>query len=384
AQNANKLYGQANPGFNAMYNGFVNGEGLSTSGIAGRPALTTLANENSGVGIYPITASLGTLSSTNYDFTFEGASLTIGKASMKIKVASATRMYGEANPRFTVEYSGFVNNETLTSGVFVGTPVISTAAVLNSPVGIYPITASVGTLDAVNYDFTFEQGLLTVTKAPLTLTAENKARKYGESNPAFTFQASGFMNSENWDNSGISGQPMLSTEANASSPAGKYAILLSNGSLNGGNYELSFVNGQLEIGKAMITVKAEDKSRIYGSANPQLTTTYTGFVNGENLGSSGITGAPALTTLATASSRAGIYSIAAGEGTLSAGNYEFQYAEGKLTIGKATLTITAENKSRKYGEANPSLTYTLNGFVLGEGVSNSDISGLPVLSTLIS
>jgi len=44
---------------------------------------------------------------------------------------------------------------------------------------------------------------------------------------------------------------------------------------------------------------------VYGEANPTLTATYTGFVNGETLGTSGATGAPGLSTAATATTGAG-------------------------------------------------------------------------------
>src|SRR5258708_20808663 len=93
--------------------------------------------------------------------------------------------------------------------------------------------------------------------------------------------------------------------------------------------------------KATLTVSAAAASRAFGAANPAFTGTYSGFVNGETLATSGVTGVPNLTTTATATSAAGDYSIVAAAGTLSAANYTFTFANGPLTVTKATLTGSA-------------------------------------------
>ena len=66
-----------------------------------------------------------------------------------------------------------------------------------------------------------------------------------------------------------------------------------------------------------------------------------------------LSGAPSLTCAATASSPVGPYTITAGPGSLSATNYGFSFVDGTLTIGQATLTVTADPRSRVYGAANP-------------------------------
>ncbi len=47
--------------------------------------------------------------------------------------------------------------------VVTGSPALTTTATSSSPAGAYPITATVGTLAAVNYSFTFGTGTLTIT-----------------------------------------------------------------------------------------------------------------------------------------------------------------------------------------------------------------------------
>src|SRR5439155_1057652 len=148
--------------------------------------------------------------------------------------------YGDANPAFSASYSGFKNSETLgTSGV-TGSPSLSTRATATSSVAgsPYVITAALGSLAAGNYSFSFVHGALSVTKATLTVTADDKTREYGDANPAFSASYSGFKNSETLGTSGVTGSPSLSTSATAtSSVAGSpYTITAALGTLAAGNY----------------------------------------------------------------------------------------------------------------------------------------------------
>ncbi|WP_036670901.1 MBG domain-containing protein, partial [Pedobacter borealis] len=78
--------------------------------------------------------------------------------------------YGTANPTLTVTYTGFVNGDTNTS--LTTQPSISTTAVTGSGAGTYPITAS-GAVSS-NYSISYTAGTLTVTKAALTIAADNQ------------------------------------------------------------------------------------------------------------------------------------------------------------------------------------------------------------------
>src|SRR4029077_16527868 len=128
----------------------------------------------------------------------------------------------------------------------------------------------------------------------------------------------------------------------------------------------------------------DPQTRAYGATNPSLTATISGFVNGENLGNSGVTGSASVTTTATpASSVAGSpYTITPAIGTLAAGNYDFTtFSPGSLTVTKAHLTVTADPQTRAYGAANPTLTATISGFVNGENLGSSDVTGTASVTT---
>ncbi len=62
---------------------------------------------------------------------------------------------------------------------------------------------------------------------------------------------------------------------------------------------------------------ADNKASTYAQAIPPLTATITGFVGGETLGTSGVTGSAGLSTNATSGSNAGNYAITAALGSLT-------------------------------------------------------------------
>src|SRR5260221_8902674 len=80
------------------------------------------------------------------------------------------------------------------------------------------------------------------------------------------------------------------------------------------------------------------------------------------------------TTTATASSPIGSYPITPTATGTNLGNYTVVYVNGTLSVGQATLTVTASNASRAYGAANPSFTGTYTGAV---GTDSFTIAGNP-------
>jgi hypothetical protein len=121
---------------------------------------------------------------------------------------------------------------------------------------------------------------------------------------------------------------------------GSYTITPAGQSSN--DYTISYVAGTVTVNPAVLTVTANDASRIYGISNPAFSASYSGFKNGETLATSGVTGSPGLTTTALASSPLGKYPISAAVGTLTATNYSFTFTGGTLTITPAPLTATGQ------------------------------------------
>jgi uncharacterized protein (TIGR03437 family) len=87
------------------------------------------------------------------------------------------------------------------------------------------------------------------------------------------------------------------------------------------------------VNKAVLTVTADYAAKVAGAAMPSLTVTITGLVNNDPR--SVVTGAPSLTTTATAASPAGSYPIIVSAGTLAAANYSFVFVNGTLIVNNA-------------------------------------------------
>lgn len=210
--------------------------------------------------------------------------------------------------------------------------------------------------------------LLTVTKAILRITAENKTRVYGDTNPLFSMAYEGFRGTD----TNLDELPTITSDAISTSGVGTYDIELTGGI--DANYSFVFSKGALEITKAPLTVTAENKSKTYGNINPVFTTTYLGFKGtDDNLD---LNEPPSITCSATPVSNVGTYAIELSGG--SDENYSLTFTNGTLDVTKATLTITADNKTKVYGESNPLLTNSFSGFKNAD--TESMLESQPLLS----
>jgi len=171
----------------------------------------------------------------------------------------------------------------------------------------------------------------TITKAPLSVSANNDAKTY--SGVAYSggngVSYSGFVNSET--SSVLGGALAYAGSSQGAKNSGSYVITPQG--LTSSNYTVSFVDGTLTINKAHLTVTANDASRIVGQANPVFTATLSGFVNNETPLGAGIGGSAALSTLANAATPASKLPITVAQGSLAARNYDFTvFKDGTLTV----------------------------------------------------
>ncbi len=386
ANNASMVYGGAVPAFSDQITGFANGQNASV--VIGAATISTTASSTSTVagGPYPITITAGSLSAANYTFaTFQSGSLTVTLAPLTVTANNASMVYGAPVPMLSVQITGFVNGQN--SSVVTGTATISTSASSTSTVagGPYPITITASTFSAPNYSFTnLINGLLTVTPAPLTVTANNASMVYGGAVPAFSDQITGFANGQNA--SVVVGKPNITTTATSASHVadGPYPIRIAAGSLSALNYMFTtFNNGSLTVTPATLTVTANSATKLYGAALPVLTDLITGFLNGDT--TAVVSGTASLTTTATVSSTTGVYTINAGAGTLSAADYQFPAAGvigSSLRVMPAPLTITATSLTLDPGQAIPSLTINYSGFVNGDTAAS--LTTPPTISTSVT
>ena len=170
----------------------------------------------------------------------------IDKAPLTVTAKPKTITYGDAPANDGVEYAGFVNSEN--ESVLTGTVDYAYNYNQYGNVGSYTITPS--GLSSSNYDITFTAGTLTVNKATLTITADNKSVRYGEAAPEYTVSYSGFVNSETA--SVLGGFLNIACTYAQNDNVGTYVITPSGFSAQ--NYVINYVGGTLTVSLASLTL----------------------------------------------------------------------------------------------------------------------------------
>ncbi|HEX3707803.1 MAG TPA: MBG domain-containing protein [Mycobacteriales bacterium] len=118
----------------------------------------------------------------------------------------------------------------------------STTATMTSPPGTYPVTCSGGFAQGETFT-SGTAGTLTVTPAPLTVTASSATIAPGDPIPAVTASYSGFVNGETA--ASLTTAPTCSTTATSSSSVGTYPTTCS-GAVDA-NYAITYVAGTVRI-----------------------------------------------------------------------------------------------------------------------------------------
>ncbi len=299
----------------------------------------------------------------------KSAVVDISKATLTVKAANKSTPYGSDRPDLTYNFNGFVKGENKNNAI-TGAPELSCPYVVGDPAGKYDITITQGTLAAANYAFDLVNGTLSVNKKELLVTADDITVTYNDAAPAYKATITGFVLGE--DESVLTGAPKITCAYAKGDPAGAYPINIAKGKLAADNYKFTMVSGTLTVKKATLTVTAEDKTVTYGDNAPVYTAVITGFVAGED--ESVLTGDASVVCAYTAGNGAGGYTIEAGIGTLAADNYDFDFVDGTLTVNKAALTVTADDKTVTFLDPAPVYTVSYSGFVAGD--DETDLGGM--------
>ena len=158
-----------------------------------------------------------------------------------------------------------------------------------------------------------------------SVKVRNMIRYYGEENPDFTYLVNG---------DPITGKPEMTCEATPESPAGRYPILISQGTVEGDDVE--FFDGYLIVQKVDATATVGNYTREAGQPNPVFELdSYEGLVAGDTEPVWKV--APVITTIADENSPEGEYPIIVE--SAEAESYNFTFVAGTLTITPATTGI---------------------------------------------
>ncbi|WP_152286890.1 MBG domain-containing protein [Flavicella marina] len=265
------------------------------------------------------------VATTNYKSSFVDALLTIEKAKVSIDIDSETKPYGADDPEFTYAVS---------SGVLKSGESLILTRDKGENVGVYTIYPSIANY---NYDITYTDASLSISKAAVTIKAESQTKFYGDLDPVLSYSfVSGALAS--WDS--------LELSRELGEDVGTYPIY---STLDDSNYDVTFIGADLVIKKSIITIAADQQIKAYGEEDPILTYQITSgnFVEGDVFEGS---------LIREEGEELGVYGIYS---TLENSNYQITYIASDLTITIAELTITIDDLVKNFGSLDPELTYKI-------------------------
>lgn len=352
--------------------------------------------------------------------------------SAAIGCASATKVYGAADPAFTFNTDNFVDESHAEE-----------AKEYLSKVGIYTTAAngkveqtagsqlylySTFDVDAFNEAYGYyykkggsgnnmgqvESGYLTITQRPVTISAGDVTISAGDGIPADAVASANVGTVDSNDGlangwsieskiaSGSSSAPetwrttfsdslvsnswiVKDAQGNAvadvaTAPTGTYTLIPADAVIknNSGedttaNYDITYEAGTLTIGGPQLTITAEDSSKTYGDADPELTYTYKGLLEGHELV------ADSVTVKRVAGDIVGTYDITVDATDVvvkdASGNdvtdeYGKVTKDGTFTINPRPVTVTANDATKVYGDADPAtFGYTVDGLRSGDSAA---------------
>ncbi|HEY3324607.1 MAG TPA: LamG-like jellyroll fold domain-containing protein [Planctomycetota bacterium] len=288
------------------------------------------------------------------------AVIAVGQAALTITPNNASRKYLAADPVFTATYTGFVGSDT--PAVLTTLPSLTTTVLASDPVAAYPGSISAAGAADDNYAISYgAAATLTITKADQTINFGALADKL-VTDPDFQVSATA-----------SSGQTVTFAVSVPATLIGADTIHLT------GLGEVTVTASQ--AGDSNYNAAPDVQQSFNVLATPQ-TITFTALAN-KVYGD-----APFPVSATTTSPLAVQYEIVSGPATISGntvtiigagtvtvrasqlGNALYAAAapvDQPFTVSKAALSITANNATRQYGQANPTFTATYSGFVYADG-----------------
>ncbi|MEX0350621.1 MAG: MBG domain-containing protein [Paracoccaceae bacterium] len=334
------------------------GDNLDTSGL-----LSSLSFGQVSVGD---TTFVPTDTSINSDFgqPYQVISLTgnttITPAPLTITADDQTRTYGDDFSLGTTEFSltgELFFEDTLDSVLLTSLGTAQFALVADSP---YAIDASGAQGTGLsNYNITYESGALTIDPAALTVTADDLSRVYGD---GFSFAGTEFT-VEGLVNPADSVDSVTLTSAGAEAFAAAsdtpYAITPSNATGSGtGNYDITYVDGNLDVNRASLLIVPNDATRVYGDDFAFTGTEFTaigevreGDISTVELTSAGAEKFAPVLTIGDGGSPSPYQILADNASGDGAGNYDIGYEIGFLEVDPAPLVVTASDQIKLDGDS---------------------------------
>ena len=381
--------------------------------------------ENVHVGEATVTISF--MGSYDTDETKDGT-FQIVKTPLKIKAKSYTLAPGDPDPDFELLYSvgtgkGWVNGE----GNKFGPSDDPAPKGFQAPSGVTKVQ-KVGTTNYVlkvkqdakadDYEITYADGALTYGETIMEVTADDDQWKYyGDEDPEFTATVKvwdddlgDFRDPTDAEYAAIGGdQPYYTIIREEGEDAGEYALTFDGPTVLPQSIFVTYIPNTFDILAKRVYLKGEDCTKVYGDENPKFdalvyetrtendnTASYSDPWDETKMAEEGVinpdfyyVGVAGATwnywqqrwDLASEDVNLDGYAVTPHlqqnhmNGITTSGNYMvvvYNDAVGAFTITPAPLTLTADDKTKQYGEPDPELTVTAEGLKFNDQIVADD------------
>ena len=369
ADNKAIIFGELAPQFTVTYAGWQGDDEASV--LTGDIAYATPYVRGNNVGEYTITPS--GVDAANYTITFVNGTLTVNRKSAESSDIMAAQeddeqlVYTNAVNKPTI----FVKDTTLTlteekdyTLTFVGRGETEYTESATAPTHVGEYTAKIEFIgnykDMLTVDFT-------ISKAQLTITADDKENIFGEEAPEFTVSYEGFLGTDTKDV--LTGSQAYACEYKRGDNIGDYTIIPSG--VDAHDYVITFVNGTLTVNRKsakdadIVAAQLAGEALVYNAEvnRPTIVVTDTTLTLTEDkdyvltfIGTAN--DASVYEESAVAPTKAGDYTAI----VAFVGNY-IDTLTVDFTVSKAPLTITADDKEMIYGDEHPEFTVSYDGFL---------------------
>ena len=357
----------------------LDGTGAVIEGKIGNDDLTvlagsgTFADKNVGTDktVTINSFTFGGAKAGNYQMAASGhqatAQASITPAPVTVTADAKSKGYGDEDPELTYTTTTLQGSDTKATA-FTGA--LTRAA--GQAKGTYAITQ--GTLASANYEITFIGAVFTITNKTLTITAGSDTKVYdGTALTNNTYTNTALLTGDEIESVTVTGSQTVAGSSN-NVPSG---AVIKNGNNEDvtANYEITYVNGTLEVTQKALTITAGSDTKEYdGTALTKDTYTNTELATGDAITNVTVAGSQTVAGNSNNVPSAAVIKNAGNEDVTA--SYNITYANGTLTVTQKALTITAGSDTKVYdGTALIKNTYTNTALATGDEITSVTMTG---------